>query len=137
MFKKLFSGLGKKQSGTKQAEEMIQSITSKPYAKSEQEEIHFGYDELGGFFMLKTIIIGEFFTKTKKGVQLELVFKDNTTLNLKSDSLELASELSSISGRSITFIDYDLEKKQLAKIQNGKIARLTLDTGKEQIIFNV
>ena len=137
MLKKLFAGLGKKQSGTKQAEAIIQSITTVPYAQTEVNEIHFGYDELGGFFMLKTIIIGEFFIKTKKGIQLELFFKDNSSLELKSDSLELTSELSSISGRSITFIDYDLEKQQLEKIQNGKIAQLVLDTGKEQITFQV
>jgi len=137
MFKKIFSGFAKKQAGTKQAEEIIQSITTAPFAKNDNNEIHFGYDELGGFFMLKTFIIGELFVKTNQGAQLELDFKDGTSLNLKADALEFASELSSVSGRSITFIDYDLQKKELAKIQNSKIARLTLKVKKEILIFEV
>lgn len=137
MFKKLFSSLHKKQAGTKQAEEMIQSITTKPYAVSENNEIHFGYDELGGFFMLKTIVIGDLFFKTKEGVRLELVFKDGSEMTLKSDAMELESELSAVSGRSITLIDYDLEKKQLNKIQNSKMERITLIAPKETLIFLV
>ncbi len=137
MFKKIFASLHKKQAGTKQAEEMIQSITTSPFAQSENNDIHFGYDELGGFFMLKTIVIGDLFFKTENAVQLELLFKDGSEMLLKSDALELVSELSAISGRSITLIDYDLEKQQLNKIQNSKIVRITLIAPKERITFLV
>ncbi len=116
-------------------EDIINSIDNEPFAISEQNVMYAGTNELGGYYYLQTVIVGTFKIKTLKGAQLKVI-KNNGELLLESDMVELKSELSNVSKRYITKIDFILNESDLPKLDKSLIKNLILTSQKGKIVFS-
>lgn len=115
-------------------ENIIKDFNDKPYATSSRNVIYLGYNELGGYYYLKTMIVGAFNIKTKYGATI--VFEaENYTLNLKCDMDEFESNPADIKDRFVTEIDFEIDKKDIDKLKSKGVKCITLTTKKEQIVF--
>ncbi len=73
--------------------------------------------------------------KTRKGAQLLLNGKE-FGLELQSDMLELESDHSDISKRSITKIDFQIEENDIETLQKTRITDIQLKAKSYDIIFS-
>ncbi len=115
-------------------EDIIKSIDGTPIGVSNKNVIYAGLDELGGYYFFKTIIVGDFNVKTTKGATLAIE-AETFSLNLKSDMDELESEYSNVSRRSITNIDFEIEKEQVQLLKKGSIKCYALSSKKRKVEF--
>lgn len=115
-------------------EVIINSIKEKAFAVSNQNVMYASVKELGGYYYLMTILVGAFKIKTKKGAILTINGND-FELKLKTDMDEFESELSDVTNRFITRIDFQIEEEDLAKIDKSLIETLLLTAKKHQITF--
>ena len=93
-----------------------------------------GLNELGGYYFFQTVIVGQFHIKTTKGATLTFGF-DDSDLTLNSDTVELESDFSNVSNRSITKIDFQIEEQDIEILQKNDIKSLRLKAKKEDILF--
>jgi len=117
-------------------EKIIADIDMVPFAISDSNVIYANITELGGYFFLKTVIVGTFNIKTKKGGTLQLN-GNSVNLELNSDMLEFESDHSNIPNRSITSIDFQLEEADISKIDKTQIDTLILKSKKTTIEFKI
>lgn len=117
-------------------EAIINDFDQEPFATSEHNVMYAGFNELGGYYFMQTIIIGRFHVKTFKGATLQINGSDGN-LNLNSDMLELESDHSNVSNRSITKIDFQIEEKDMKSIQSSKISELVLKSKKQEATFTL
>jgi len=111
------------------------SIRNEAFAISKSNVLFAETKELGGFYYLKTIIVGAFRIKTIKGATLKIIGND-FELNLKTDMDEFESEYSNISNRNITRIDFQIVENDVSKINKTLVETLELKAKKNQILFN-
>jgi len=116
-------------------EDNINSLKDDAFAISEENAIFLAVKELGGFYYLKTIIVGTFKIKTNKGATLSIKGTD-FELELKTDMDEFESEYSNTSNRNITRIDFQIEEEVASKIDKSLVKTLELKAKKHQILFN-
>lgn len=127
----------KKQGNKDTTEAIISEIDNTPFAISESNVLYAGLNELGGYYFFQTVIVGTFHIKTVKGAQLKVVGHDFELL-LDSDMIELESDRSNVSNRSITKIDFQIEDTDASKIDRSTIKELVLiTTRKETIRFSM
>ena len=88
-------------------EDIINSVEGNPFAVSEQNVMYGAIKELGGYYYLKTIIVGSFKIKTMKGGTLSIASND-FKLELKTDMDEFESDHSNITNRFVTRIDFQV-----------------------------
>jgi len=119
-----------------QVEDIINSIDERPFAVSDSNVMFAGFGELGGYHFIQTIIVGDFKIKTLKGAKLHIDMTD-FELILDSDSTELASDYSDVSGRYITRIDFQIEESDLKKIESVKPKGIKLSTAKATAEFKI
>ena len=112
----------------------LNSLKNEAFAISKANVLFAETKELGGFYYLKTIIVGAFKIKTNKGAILT-VTGTNFELKLKTDMDEFESEYSNVSNRHITRIDFQIEKEDISKIDTSLVNALELNTKKHQILF--
>lgn len=117
-------------------EDIINDVEGVPFALSETNVMYAGFSELAGYHYFKTIIIGTFQIKTFKGAKLTVI-GDDFKLELKSDMVELESEFSNVSNRSITRIDFEIDEEDLPKISKSKIQSLQLSAKKAKADFSI
>ncbi|MCK7589870.1 hypothetical protein M0G43_04730 [Subsaxibacter sp. CAU 1640] len=117
-------------------EGIINDIENEPFAISASNVMYADLGELAGYHLLNTVIVGSFHIKTIKGVQLKVKGSD-FELNLNSDMVEIESDFSNVSNRSITRIDFEIEKEDLSKISKSKIISLELIAKKQHIVFSI
>ncbi|MGJ8593541.1 MAG: hypothetical protein ACSHXF_13400 [Aquaticitalea sp.] len=117
-------------------ENIIEDIENEPFAVSERNVMYAGLGEIAGYHLLQTAIVGSFHIKTIKGANL-YIKGDDFELNLKSDMVELESDFSNVSNRSITKIDFEINEEDLPKIVKSKIESLELSAKKERILFTI
>ncbi|WP_298556339.1 hypothetical protein [uncultured Algibacter sp.] len=117
-----------------QIDDIIKSIDEEAFAISEQNVLFGRTSELGGYYYAITIIVGSFKIKTNKGAKLVLK-GHNFDLTLNSDMDEFESNHSNASKRHITRIDFQIEKKDVAKFDKKKITSLTLSVKKQEVVF--
>ena len=117
-------------------EDIIKDVEGVPFAISETNVMYAGLSELGGYHYFKTIIIGTFQIKTIKGATLILNGTDYK-LELKSDMVELESEFSNVSNRSISRIDFEIDSADVSKISKINIESLELISKKDRIVFSI
>lgn len=115
-------------------EDIINSVEGNPFAVSEQNVMYGAIKELGGYYYLKTIIVGSFKIKTMKGGTLSIASND-FKLELKTDMDEFESDHSNISNRFVTRIDFQVEEEHVSKIVASKIETLVLKVKKNVIEF--
>jgi hypothetical protein len=117
-------------------EDIINDIENEPFALSETNVMYAGLSELAGYHYLNTVIVGSFNIKTINGAQLKIE-GDDFSLQLKSDMVELESDFSNVSNRSMTKIDFEIEAEDVPKIVKSKIKSLTLTAKKNKAIFTI
>ena len=115
-------------------EAIINDIDQEPYAISDTNVMYAGLNELGGYYFFQTVIVGQFHIKTTKGATLTFGF-DDSDLTLNSDTVELESDFSNVSNRSITKIDFQIEEQDIEILQKNDIKSLRLKAKKEDILF--
>lgn len=115
-------------------EAIMASVEQHPLGISEQNVLYTGPNELGGYFLLQSVIIGTLKVKCKHGAQL--TFKGNSfELSLNSDSLEFESHHTETKGRFVTNIDFQIEKSELKKLEKAKISEISLSVKNREILF--
>lgn len=117
-------------------EDIINDIENEPFAVSQSNVMYAGLSELAGYHYLNTVIVGSFNIKTINGAQLKIE-GDDYSLQLKSDMVELESDFSNVSNRSMTKIDFEIEAEDVPKIVKSKIKSLTLTAKKNKAIFTI
>ena len=115
-------------------EAIIKDIEKTPFGISDTNVLFAGFDEIGGYFLLKTIIIGDLQLKSKRGATLNLT-SDSKKFEFKSDSLEFDFQPTEVKGRYITFIDFQIEEKDISVIQKSAISNIELQIKKSSILF--
>ncbi|WCO02564.1 hypothetical protein [Psychroserpens ponticola] len=115
---------------------IINDIDNDPFAISESNVLYAGLNELGGYYFFQTVIVGTFHVKTVKGAQLKVLGHD-FELVLNSDMIELESDHSSVSNRSISKIDFQIEEVDAARIDRANIKQLILTSKQENILFSI
>ncbi|WP_405209142.1 hypothetical protein [Aquimarina sp. LLG6339-5] len=115
-------------------EDIIIKVEGTRFATSQLNEIYMDVVELAGYYYVKTIVLGSFHIKTWKGANLLIGGKD-FELNLVSDMQEIESDFSNVSNRSITQIDFIIEKQDIDKIKPSKINSITLTSKKKTAYF--
>lgn len=117
-------------------EDIINDIENEPFAASESNVMYVGLGEIAGYHLLQSVIVGTFRIKTFKGAKLRVKGSD-FELNLNSDMVELESDFSNVSSRSVTKIDFEIDELDLPKIEKSKIESLELTAKKENIKFHI
>ncbi|MEZ4802554.1 MAG: hypothetical protein R2797_07245 [Gelidibacter sp.] len=117
-------------------ESIINDIENEPFAISETNVMYAGLGELAGYHLLQTVIVGTFHIKTFKGAMLKIKGND-FELNLNSDMVELESDFSNVSNRSITKIDFEINEEDIPKIEKSQIQSLELSAKKERVSFSI
>jgi hypothetical protein len=128
---------GKKKSITQSEdsiEAIINDIDSQPFGISQNNVLFAGLNELGGYYFFQTVIVGDFYIKTTKGIDIILNGEANV-LKLKSDTDELESDPSPVKGRHITKIDFEIEESDIETLKNGSVTHLTLNSKKQKVVF--
>jgi len=118
----------------KQTATIINEIEETPFAVSNSNVMYSAVGELGGYYFMQTIIIGDFHVKTLTGAQLECIGYD-FKISLESDTTELKSDYSNTSNRSMTRIDFQIEKDDVLKIEKSKLKTVILNCKKTSIQF--
>ena len=115
---------------------ILNDIEDKPLAISDNNVMYAAFGELGGYHFIQIIILGSFRIKTIKGAELKIILTD-FELNLNSDSTELESDYSNVSGRNITRIDFQIEKDDIHKIEATRPSKFVLICGNKIEEFKV
>ena len=131
---KLFGKKNKNKTVSDTVNAIISDIENTPFGVSENNVLFAGLDELGGYYMFKTVIVGQCKIKTMNGAEL-LLKSDAFELKLKSDMPELESNASSVPQRSITNIDFQVEDSDLKILEDAKLTSIELKVKKETITF--
>ncbi len=117
-------------------EAIINDIDNDPFAVSDSNVFYAGLNELGGYYFFQTVIVGSFHIKTVKGAQLKVI-GNNFELLLNSDMIELESDHSDVSNRSISKIDFQIEEADAAKIDRSNMKQVILTCKDEDIKFSM
>ncbi|WP_456438609.1 hypothetical protein [Psychroserpens sp.] len=115
---------------------IINDIDNDPFAISDSNVFYAGLNELGGYYFFQTVIVGTFHIKTVKGAQLKVLGND-FELSLDSDMIELESDHSNVTNRSISKIDFQIEEADAAKIDRSTIKKLVLTCKNEDVTFSM
>lgn len=117
-------------------EAIINDIEHQPFGISDDNVLYAGLAELGGYYFFQTIVVGSFHTKTNKGAQLKVI-GNGFEFDLESDMVELESDHSNVSNRSISKIDFQIEEVDAAKIKKSQLHKLILTCKKQEVTFSI
>ncbi|WAC01973.1 hypothetical protein N7U66_19390 [Lacinutrix neustonica] len=117
-------------------ETIINESDDEPFGVSERNIIYVGYNELGGYYFLQTLIVGAFKIKTKAGASL-LIEGQDYTFDLDVDMPEFESEAATSFKGFVTKIDFEIDQATVEKIKKSTIDQLTLTVKNHKIIFSV
>ncbi|RKE97954.1 hypothetical protein [Ichthyenterobacterium magnum] len=117
-------------------EAIINDIDNAPFAISDNNVLFAGLNELGGYYFFQTVVVGTFHIKTIKGAQLTLTGIDFEIV-LESDMEELESDHSNVSNRSISKIDFQIEKEDIDKVDATRIKKMVLTSKKKVVEFTI
>ncbi len=117
-------------------EAIINDIEHDPFAISDSNVLYAGLNELGGYYFFQTVIVGSFHIKTIKGAQLKVIGNDFEFL-LDSDMIELESDHSNVSNRSISKIDFQIEETDAVKMNRSNLKHLILTCKNQEVSFSI
>ena len=115
---------------------IIKDVENSPFAISDENVLYAGLNELGGYYFFQTVIVGTFHIKTVKGAQLTVMGKDFEIV-LDSDMVELESDATDTSKRSVSKIDFQIEKADINKIDATRIQNMVLKSKKQVVEFSI
>lgn len=116
-------------------EAIITDVENTPFGVTENSVLFAGLNELGGYFFFQTVIVGQFYVKSKNGAQL-IFIGENFKLQLESDMPEFESEGSDIKGRNVTKIDFQIEESDIKNLENATLKGIQLQVKKHDILFS-
>jgi hypothetical protein len=117
-------------------ETIIKSSENAPLAISESNVMFAGYNELGGYYYLQTVVVGSLKAKTKTGAKLVIEGNDYT-LELNSDMQELESDPAQPLKGYVTKIDFEIEKDTVEKLKRSTMKQVVLIIKKKKLMFTV
>ncbi|MCK0109055.1 hypothetical protein MWU58_07105 [Flavobacteriaceae bacterium S0825] len=115
-------------------EKLMAPIEDKPFAVSNNNIMFAGMNELAGYYYFRAVIVGKFKVKTFKGAEIIIKCK-NFEMTLKSNMDELNSDFGEVPNSFITAIDFDIEKKQIEKLNKSKIQSLRVISKRQDVTF--
>ena len=133
-FSKLFNKSEQEAASNDSIEAIIDAVEQDPFAVSDTNVLYAGFNELGGYFLLQTVIIGALKVKSKNGAELTLNGKD-FEMRVDADALEFQSNPSDVKGRYVTNIDFQIEESDIDKIRKAKLNDIVLKVKKQEISF--
>lgn len=113
---------------------IITDIENKPFGIAKSNVLYAGLDELGGYYMFKTVVVGQCKIKTMNGAKLVLKGAD-FELQLNSDMPELESDPTDILHRHITKIDFQIEEKDIKHLEKSRVTSIELKAKKQDVLF--
>ena len=133
-FSKLFNKSEQEAASNDSIEAILDAVEQDPFAVSDTNVLYAGFNELGGYFLLQTVIIGALKVKSKNGAELTLNGKD-FEMRVDADALEFQSNPSDVKGRYVTNIDFQIEESDIDKIRKAKLNDIVLKVKKQEISF--
>jgi len=115
--------------------DIINDVDGDVFGVSKRNVLYAKTSELGGYFYVIALIIGDFKIKTTKGATLNIQ-GENLNLLLKTDMDEFESDASDVAKRYVTRIDFQIEKEDVSKFDKTLIKTLQLSAKKKEIVFN-
>ena len=103
-------------------------------AISESNVMYAGYNELGGYYYLQTVVVGSLKIKTKEGAKL-IIESKNTSLELDADMNELESDQANPLKAYVTKVDFQIEKTDVEKLKRSNIKQIKLLIKNNEINF--
>ena len=113
---------------------IITDVENQPFGVSDNNVLFAGLNELGGYFFFQTVIVGQLNVKSKIGAELFFI-GDDFKLQLKADMPEFESEDSSIKGRHVTKIDFQIEESDVEKLENATLKSIQIKIKKHDLLF--
>ena len=115
-------------------ENLIIKVDGEKIATIENGGIWVEFQELGGFELMETIVVGQKDLKTNEGCSI--VFETNNgEITLKSDMHEIESEFSNVSNRWITRISFDVNEADKQPIFDRTAHTIRIDSKKNSESF--
>ncbi|WP_407557011.1 hypothetical protein [Winogradskyella sp. 4-2091] len=115
-------------------EAIIRDVENQPYGVAEHNVLFAGLNELGGYYFFQTVIVGQLNVKCKTGATLTFS-GENFELQLDSDMPEFESDRSSIKGRNITKIDFQVEESDVKKLENATLNSVLIIVKNHKLLF--
>jgi len=115
---------------------IIDASDDEPLAISESNVMYAGYNELGGYYYLQTVIIGTLKAKTKEGAKLFIESKTKN-LELDADMDELEFDHASALKAYVTKIDFQIEKDDVENLSRSKIKEIKLLIKNKEVLFTI
>ena len=131
---KIFGNKASQAKSNDSIEAIIKDVENQPYGVTDNNVLFAGLNELGGYFFFQTVIVGQLHIKCKTGATLTF-FGDDFELQLESDMPEFESEGSSIKGRSITKIDFQVEESEVKKLEKATLNSVQIKVKKHNLVF--
>ncbi len=118
MFKKLFGSQHKETISNAEVEKKMTAENGKKFGKSEKMLLYGGFQELNNYYFFEGLFLSLDTLKSKRGA--EITFKSkNDDLTLQASTIEFESENAKALQRNATQISFDIEKKEIKKLQQG------------------
>ncbi|WP_198658938.1 hypothetical protein [Winogradskyella tangerina] len=133
-FSKLFNKSESDNTSNDSIDSIMEAVEQAPFAISDHNVLYAGFNELGGYFFLQTVIIGAFKVKSKNGGKLSLVGND-FEMHVDSDALEFQSNPSDVKGRFVTNIDFQIEESDIEKVRKAKLTEIILKVKNQEVLF--
>ena len=106
------------------------------FATELNNDLYLDFEELGGFPFVKTVILGTYKIKIKRGgCSMKFIF-DNDSIELESDATEIQSNAVKNTLVNYTEIDFEADEKEIEKIKNNTLKEIIFSTKKKTILFN-
>ena len=104
------------------------------YASNELVDAYIDFEELGGYPYVKTVILGLFSVRTKKGgCTLSFQFVNGEEIVLDSDNTQLESDRVNKSQIYFTPIDFEINEEELAAIKKNEVVKVIFKFKREII----
>ncbi|PKA83767.1 hypothetical protein ATE92_1933 [Ulvibacter sp. MAR_2010_11] len=113
-------------------EDKIINVEGDKIAESEEGQLYVGLQELNGYLFLETILVSGTNFKTFDGATLSFLGEEQDFI-LKSDTQEIISDHSNVSGRFMTHISFDITEEEIELIRASKFKAVLFECKKKKL----
>lgn len=125
-----------KQIDSESTEENIsEELVGEKIGISSEGQLNVGIQELSGYLFLEAFILSKANIKTFNGATLTFI-SDKNEFTLKSDTLEIKSDLINRTFKYFTQISFDISEKEIDQIKKGDYSTIQLNFKKKTLHFN-
>tara|TARA_R100000935_G_scaffold21876_2_gene40370 strand:+ start:15693 stop:16106 length:414 start_codon:yes stop_codon:yes gene_type:complete len=130
MFKKIFGAKDTNVIPNAEVEKKMTTVDGEKLGESEEMLLYGGFQELNDYYFFEALFISIPAIKSKKGATITFKSKRGD-VTLQASMLEFESEYAKPLQRNATQISFDIEKKQIRKIQQGAYEEIELKLKKK------